>query len=71
MDPRSYDLLVVKANTSFRVPYKPISDLIYVADTPGAGASNLKRCQWEQLDLDVYPFTEPAFSPETTLWHKA
>lgn len=71
MDPKSYDLLVVKANTSFRVPYRSISDLIYVADTPGAGASNLKRCQWENLVQNVYPFTEPDFQPEAKLWHKA
>ena len=71
MEPNNYDLLVVKANTSFRVHYKTISDLIYVADTPGAGASNLKRCQWEQLDQNVYPFVEPDFTPAAKVWHKA
>ena len=71
MEPESYDLLVVKANTSFRAHYSTITDLIYVSDTPGAGASNLKRCQWEQLEQNVYPFVEPDFVPVAKIWHKA
>jgi len=70
MEPSHYDLVVVKANTSFRVPYASISDLIYVADTPGAGASNLKQLQWENLPAGRYPFDLPAdYTPEkATLW---
>ncbi|MBR4864257.1 MAG: M81 family metallopeptidase [Oscillospiraceae bacterium] len=59
MEPSHYDLIVVKANTSFRAPYSTISDLIYVADTPGAGASNLKLMQWERLPKGCYPFDLP------------
>ncbi len=70
MEPLHYDLVVVKANTSFRVPYSAISDLIYVADTPGAGASNLKLFQWENLPAGLYPFDLPEnYTPEkATLW---
>ncbi len=65
MDPAHYDLVVVKANTSFRAPYSVISDLIYIADTPGAGASNLKLFQWENLPKGLYPFDLPeGYEPE-------
>lgn len=70
MEPMHYDLVVVKANTSFRVPYSTISDLIYVSDTPGAGASNLKLLQWENLPKGMYPFDLPdGYAPEKAkLW---
>lgn len=70
MEPLHYDLVVVKANTSFRAPYSTISDLIYVADTPGAGASNLKLFNWENLPAGLYPFDLPdGYTPEkATLW---
>ena len=59
IEPSLYDLIVVKANTSFRVPYGKISNLIYAADTPGAGASNLKQMQWNHLPKGLYPFDLP------------
>lgn len=60
MEPAHYDLVVVKANTSFRLPYSTISDLIYVADTFGAGASNLKQLHWQNLPKALYPFDLPS-----------
>ena len=56
IEPKLYDLIVVKANTSFRVPYGPIAGEICFADTPGAGAANLKRFHWEKLPKNFYPF---------------
>ena len=56
IEPTLYDLIVVKANTSFRAPYALISDLVYVADTAGACASNLHQLKWEKLPKGVYPF---------------
>ncbi|MBQ6823099.1 MAG: M81 family metallopeptidase [Clostridia bacterium] len=67
MEPTHYDLVVIKANTSFRAPYAPISDLIYVADTPGAGASNLLQFRWENVPQSFYPFAEPKPTP-AKLW---
>lgn len=58
IEPSLYDLVVVKANTSFRLPYGKISDLIYCADTPGAGAANLKRFNWKNLPAGMYPFVK-------------
>lgn len=59
MEPAHYDLVVIKANTSFRVPYAPVSDLTYVADTLGAGASNLHQFTWHNLPKGMYPFDLP------------
>ena len=70
MQPEHYDLVVVKANTSFRAPYAPISDLVYVADTPGAGAANLKRFAWKNLPKGMYPFDLPEdyTLPKAIIW---
>lgn len=59
MEPAHYDLVVVKANTSFRRPYSAISSLIYVADTYGPGAANLKQLRWHSLPKGMYPFDLP------------
>ena len=58
IEPTLYDLIVVKANTSFRLPYGKFTNLIYCADTIGAGASNLKRLQWQKLPKGLYPFED-------------
>ncbi len=58
IEPSLYDMVIVKANTSFRLPYSKISDLIYCADTPGAGAANLKQFKWNKLPEGMYPFQE-------------
>ena len=69
IEPKDCQLVVVKANTSFRAFYAPITDLIYVADTPGAGASNLRRCVWENVPQDMYPFGEAApWQKNSFLW---
>ena len=59
IEPSHYDLVVVKANTSFRRPYSSVSSLIYVADTYGPGAANLKQLQWHTLPKGMYPFDLP------------
>ena len=68
VDPALCDLVVVKANTSFREPYSCISDLVYFADTPGAGASNLQGMTWENLPKGLYPFEEAAFPENAEIW---
>ena len=70
IEPTLYDLIEVKANTSFRVPYSKISDLIYVSDTPGAGASNMHQFQWKNLPKGTYPLDLPEdyTLPEAKIW---
>ncbi len=59
IEPTLYDLIVVKANTSFRVPYSKFADTFCVADTPGAGAANLMRFEWKNMPKGFYPFDLP------------
>lgn len=68
IEPKLYDMVVVKANTSFRLPYGMISDLIYCADTPGAGAANLKRFSWKKLPAGMYPFAEEIAPEAAKIW---
>lgn len=68
IEPTLYDLIVVKANTSFREPYSHISDLVYFGDTPGAGASNLKGMVWENLPAGLYPFYETTAPEKAEIW---
>lgn len=60
IEPILYDLVVVKANASFRAAYCAFSGEICYADTPGAGAANLKRFRWKHLPKGMYPFDLPA-----------
>ena len=56
IEPTMYELIVVKANTSFREPYSAFAGTICYADTPGAGASNLKQFEWKNIPKGMYPF---------------
>lgn len=68
IEPSLYDLVVVKANTSFRLPYSRISPLIYCADTPGAGAANLMRFNWKNLPSGMYPFVKDIAPEFAKIW---
>lgn len=52
------------------MPYGKFAGAIYYADTPGAGASNLKSLDWKQLPKPFYPFDLPEdYRPgEATVW---
>lgn len=56
IEPKLYDLIVVKANTSFRAPYGAIADKFYYADTSGASAANLRKFEWKHIPANLYPF---------------
>ncbi len=56
IEPTLYDLIVVKAATSFKVPYGPIAGTIVIVDTPGAAAANLHRFNWKNKAANMYPF---------------
>ena len=58
IEPKLYDLVEVKANTSFRLPYSKFSAEICVADVPGCvGTSNLKSLNFRHIGPDFYPFS--------------
>ncbi len=58
VEPILYDLVVVKANTSFLVPYSKFAGDICYADTPGACAANLRRLEWKHIPQTLYPFDQ-------------
>ena len=60
IEPTFCDLLVVKANSSFRVAYCRIAEEICYADTPGACAADLKSFHWKRIPKGLYPFDLPA-----------
>ncbi len=70
IEPKEYDLLAVKANTSFRAFFAPVTELMYVADTPGVCASNLLWFDWKKVPKDMYPFDKmEVYTPtEACLW---
>lgn len=70
IEPLLYDLIAVKANTSFKLPYAKIAGEICYADTPGAGSSNLKQFPWKNLPEGLYPFDLPEdyCLPAATIW---
>jgi len=59
IQPEAYDLIDVKANTSFIAPYSKFAGVICYGDTPGAGAANLKRFEWKHIPKGLYPFDLP------------
>lgn len=73
IEPKLYDLVVVKANASFRAAYCDFSGEICYADTPGAGAANLKRFSWKHLPKGLYPFDLPDdYVPaKAAIWRRA
>jgi microcystin degradation protein MlrC len=54
IDPLDYQLVVIKANTSFRENYEPLALSIHIADTPGAASANLKALPFKNLPKDIY-----------------
>jgi microcystin degradation protein MlrC len=60
IEPLLYDLIVVKANTSFRVGYAKIAGEIYEADTPGVAAPNLLLLPFRKSSKRLYPWVDDA-----------
>ncbi|TCW15040.1 microcystin degradation protein MlrC [Raoultella sp. BIGb0138] len=58
IEPTLYDLLVVKASTSFRVAYEKLAGVIYEANTPGSASSDLTALPFEKLPQTLYPWTD-------------
>ena len=62
VEPELMDLVCVKACTSFRAGYEPISSEICNAQTTGAAGTNLKLLPFEKRPKPLYPFEEISFS---------
>jgi microcystin degradation protein MlrC len=68
VEPTFYDLVVVKANTSFRVGYARIAGEIIEADTPGPAAPELVGLPFKRLPRTLFPWQDDqSFSPTAEL----
>lgn len=56
IDPLFYQLVVIKANTSFRAQYHEIAARIFETDTPGAAGAKLTSLPFQHLPHPFYPF---------------
>lgn len=57
IEPSFYDIVVVKANTSFKAAYHLIADVICPTNTPGAAAANLLALDFKKIPKSFYPFS--------------
>lgn len=67
IEPKMYDLIVVKANTSFRAGYREIGGTIVLTDTPGAAAADVSELSFERLPPTIYPWVDAAFTPRAEM----
>jgi microcystin degradation protein MlrC len=58
LEPTFYQMVVVKACTSFREAYSPICEMICLTDTPGAASANLKSLPFQKVPDTFYPFSD-------------
>jgi microcystin degradation protein MlrC len=58
LEPTAADLVLVKSANQFRAEYEPISDRIFILDTPGASTANLKSLPFRKVQRPMYPFDD-------------
>ena len=59
LEPKLYDLVEVKANTSFRLPFSAFATEFYTTAVSGCvGTSVLTDLAFKNLPGDMYPFAE-------------
>ena len=63
-EPTDFQMVVVKACTSFRAFYGALTDRIYPARTKGAATTDLLSLPFEKIPKDFYPFGDSEFTPE-------
>ena len=63
-EPSDFQMVVVKANTSFRAFYAPLTDLIYPAATKGSSTADLQSLPFEKVPKTFYPFSDNEFLPQ-------
>ncbi len=61
-DPSDFEMVVVKACTSYRAFYAPITDLMYPTSTKGAATSDLCSLPYKKIPKSFYPFSDGEFT---------
>jgi microcystin degradation protein MlrC len=67
-DPCDFEMVVVKACTSFRAFYGPLTDLIYPTSTKGAATSDLLSLPFEKIPTSFFPFSDEKFTPKVKVF---
>lgn len=60
IEPLFYQMLVVKACTSFRAAFERIAEKIFYADAPGAASPDLNALPFRHVPAYFYPFSDTA-----------
>jgi len=71
IEPTMYDLVVVKANTSFRAGYRGIAGTIVAVDTPGAASANVAELPFTRLPRTIFPWVDRDFTPRAEVCGRA
>jgi microcystin degradation protein MlrC len=71
IDPSMLDLVVVKANTSFRGAYRSIAGTIVEVVSPGAAGPLLTALPYSRLGKDIFPWVDAPFTPQPRLGRSA
>ncbi|MFC9984059.1 M81 family metallopeptidase [Microbacterium keratanolyticum] len=71
IEPTMHDLIVIKANTSFRAGYTSIAGTICETDTPGAASARVESLPFRRLPRTIYPWIDDPFVPQAEVWSHA
>ena len=66
LDPRDFDLVVVKSPNGFRTWYESIAERIVAVDVPGSTSANLKSLPYEHCHRPIVPLDDDVTPPFTT-----
>lgn len=62
IEPTLYQLLVVKACTSYRAAYGAFTDLFYETNTPGSATSDLTLLDYKKFPKDCFPWLDTRYN---------
>lgn len=63
-EPGDYDVVVVKANTSFKAAYEPIMNRSVMIDSPGSAPADIKTAPFHKHPRNIYPWVDTDYQPD-------
>lgn len=70
IEPTLYQILVIKACTSYRVAYKQFTDQFLETNTPGSATSDLNQLPYKKYAKNGYPWVDAEFTPTEFMYHE-
>ena len=58
IEPKDFNIVVVKSPSGFRAAYEPIAKEVIVVDTPGVSSGNLRSMPFRNVRRPIYPLDE-------------